>query len=405
MRHACLSLPPISHPSLLSPHRFITYLGITSSHPVPCILFIGILPCPLPIIPIHLASPERLESIRASLLAAGHLERVVTIPPRPATPLEVLAVHTAEHVEHIKQTAGWFAAEQQSSNLVSGLAQKLGYIQRGDIYYSQQTAACALLSCGSAVEVTLRVLRGELRNAFALIRPPGHHAEANKEMGFCFYNNAAVAARTALMYGARRILVLDWDVHHGNGTEHIFEATDEVMYISLHRFGAGFYPMTGAASDTGTGPGEGYSVNIPWPETETGDIDYEVAFERLVMPIAEAYDADLVIVSAGFDAAVGDPIGGMCVTPACYAYMTERLCTLAGGKVVMLLEGGYNLNSIAASATACMGTLLSGDLDQERRSSDGVGVAGTVRKCKDTTAPLLDRQARRFARYWDVLDE
>ena len=204
------------------------------------------------------------------------------------------------------------------------------------------------------------------------MRPPGHHAEPDVIMGFCFFNYVAAAA--ALLKdecGLDRILVVDWDVHHGNGTQRMFYSDPSVLLVSLHRYEDGaFYPGTGSMHECGAGPGLGYNVNIPWPHGGVGDGAYLAAFERIVMPIARAFKPQAVLVSAGFDAAAGDPLGGCCVSPHGYACMTNMLRGLAGGRLVVALEGGYNLRSIATSMEAVLRVLLGEAPTEEDGSSD-----------------------------------
>ncbi|EIE24210.1 histone deacetylase, partial [Coccomyxa subellipsoidea C-169] len=199
--------------------------------------------------------------------------------------------------------------------------------------------------------------RGAVQNGAAIVRPPGHHAESGMAMGFCYFNNAGLAARAAQAAGARRVLVLDWDVHHGNGTQHIFEHDPGVMYMSIHRYDGGhFYPGTGAVKEVGRGAGEGFTVNVPWPMGGMGNGDYMAAFSHVIIPIAHEYSPDLIIVSAGFDASAGDPIGGCRVTPEAYAHMTAMLGAVA--PLAVLLEGGYNLTATAAGCEAVLRVLL-----------------------------------------------
>src|SRR5262249_8522735 len=199
---------------------------------------------------------------------------------------------------------------------------------------------------------------GRAESAFALVRPPGHHAEADRAMGFCLLNNAAIAAEAARRLGAARVLVLDWDVHHGNGTQHIFEARDDVMYMSSHQWP--YYPGTGASREVGTGAGRGFTVNCPLPAGQ-GDADYGVAFHDLFLPAARACAPDVVLVSAGFDPHERDPLADMRVTERGFAAMATAMAELAqeacGGKLVLLLEGGYDLAALAHSTRACLEVL------------------------------------------------
>lgn len=196
----------------------------------------------------------------------------------------------------------------------------------------------------------------------AIIRPPGHHAEADEACGFCIFNNVAVGAKYAMeMHGAKRILILDWDVHHGNGIQNIFYDDPRVLYISIHRFDGGtFFPGKLDADHTfvGSGSGKGFNINIPWNGSGMGDPEYSMAFFALVLPIAYQFNPDLVLVSSGFDAARGDPLGRCKVSPEFYGFMTHHLKALANGKVIVALEGGYNLNSISLSMTMVTKALL-----------------------------------------------
>ncbi|MCO5593077.1 hypothetical protein L7F22_047083 [Adiantum nelumboides] len=217
------------------------------------------------------------------------------------------------------------------------------------LYINEHSAKCARLSCGGVIEMCEAVASGRVRNGFAVVRPPGHHAEPDRSMGFCLYNNVAVATRyLQRRYGdyegrerVRKVLILDWDVHHGNGTQQAFWDDENVLYISLHRYENGeFFPggIGGADDQVGVGAGVGRNVNIPWPDSGMGDGDYLAAFQRIVMPIAHEFAPDFVIISAGFDAAEGDHLGQCRVTPNGYAQMTHELAALANGRLVVALE-------------------------------------------------------------------
>lgn len=232
------------------------------------------------------------------------------------------------------------------------------------IYYNQLSYFAGMLSAGGAIETCKAVMERRVKNAVAVIRPPGHHAEVEQPMGFCLFNNTCVASRVCQdLFGeaCRKILILDWDVHHGNGCQKAFYDDPNILYISLHVHMDGqFYPPgpAGGMDRVGTGAGLGYNVNIPWKTKGMGDADYMYAFQQVVMPIANQFNPDFVIVSAGFDAAAGDELGGCNVTPPCYAHMTHMLMSLAGGKVAVCLEGGYNFKAISRSALAVTRTLM-----------------------------------------------
>ncbi|CAN6819882.1 unnamed protein product [Brassica oleracea] len=300
----------------------------------------------------HVERPDRLRAIAASLATAGVFPgRSFPIHAREITKQELQMVHTSEHVDAVGTTS-----QLQHSYFTS------------DTYANEYSARAARLAAGLCADLAKEIFSGRVKNGFALVRPPGHHAGIKDAMGFCLHNNAAVAALVAQAAGARKVLIVDWDVHHGNGTQEIFEKNKSVMYISLHRHEGGkFYPGTGAANEVGTYGAEGYCVNVPWSCSGVGDRDYIYAFQHVVLPIASAFSPDFVIVSAGFDAAKGDPLG-CCkakkftlyfqVTPAGYSRMTQMLGDLCGGKMLVILEGGYNLRSMSSSATAVIKVLM-----------------------------------------------
>lgn len=285
------------------------------------------------------------------------------IAARKATASEITTVHTQDHLEWVR------ALSKMSSSQLRDMAAEFD-AGRKSLYVGNLSYEAALVSAGGAIETCMNVVAGTVKNAIAVIRPPGHHAEHDEAMGFCFFNNVPIAAevcRKEFPDVCRKVLVLDWDVHHGNGIQNMFYTNPNVLYISIHVYQNGlFYPgkpddediPDGGLENCGKGDGEGYNVNIGWPDQGVGDGEYMAAFQKIVMPIAQEFDPDLVIVSAGFDAAAGDELGGCYVTPACYAHMTYMLMSLAGGKVAVCLEGGYNLRAISRSALAVAKTLM-----------------------------------------------
>lgn len=299
---------------------------------------------------IHPERPARTRAIHARLEAQGLVKRCIRCPSRRAEDYELCEIHSYDHVRRVNF---WSSPENEGQD---GPASS-------DVYVNSSSAMAAALSAGSVIEVVQRVARGELTNAIANVRPPGHHAERSCAMGFCFYNNVAVAAKMAQRNPQiRKVLILDWDIHHGNATENQFLDDPNVLYISLHRYEGGqFYPGTGSPTVVGEGRGAGHNINIGWPHGGVGDVEYLAAFWHIIMPIATSFAPDLVLVSAGFDSAMGDPLGGCSVSPAGYAHMTAMLKSLARGRIVVCLEGGYNLRSISHSMEACVHVLL-GDL-------------------------------------------
>ena len=221
-----------------------------------------------------------------------------------------------------------------------------------------------MLSAGGAIETCKAVVSRQLKNGIAIIRPPGHHAECNRPSGFCFFDNVAIATKVCQLdypESCRKVLILDWDVHHGNGIQQAFEDDPNVLYISIHVYQNGlFYPMGpyGNHFHCGVGNGIGKNINIPWDDQGMGDADYLYAFQKVIMPVAFEFNPDLVVIAAGFDAAQGDHLGGCHVSPAGYGHMTHMLMSLAEGRVVACLEGGYNLRAISKSALAVTRVLM-----------------------------------------------
>uniref|UniRef100_A0A8C2BVF4 Protein deacetylase HDAC6 n=1 Tax=Cyprinus carpio TaxID=7962 RepID=A0A8C2BVF4_CYPCA len=295
----------------------------------------------------HPELPQRISRIFCRHEELGLLSRCLRIPARLATEEELALCHsTIKSTEHMKPRD----------------LHRLGN-DYNSIYICNESYTCALVAAGSCFNSVRAIITGQVRNGVAIVRPPGHHAEKDTACGFCFFNTAALTARYAqsITHESLRVLILDWDVHHGNGTQHIFEEDDSVLYISLHRYEDGtFFPSSEDANydKVGLGKGTGYNVNIPWNGGKMGDPEYMAAFHHIVMPIAREFAPELVLVSAGFDAARGDPLGGYQVTPEGYAHLTHQLMSLAAGRVLVILEGGYNLTSISESMSMCTSMLL-----------------------------------------------
>jgi acetoin utilization deacetylase AcuC-like enzyme len=317
----------------------------------------------------HPEHEGRLEAIWGRFTAEGLVERCVRVPARLATRPELLAFHTNGFLAEVHATASRTFTQLDP-----------------DTYARSESREAALLAAGGLIDLCLKVLDGELTNGFALVRPPGHHAESDRAMGFCLFNNVAVAAMAARRHGARHVLIVDWDLHHGNGTQNAFWDDADILYFSTHRYP--FYPGTGAVSETGGRHAPGHTINVAWPGG-MGDAEYLAAFDRVLLPVGRAFLPDLVLVSAGFDAAAGDLLGDMRITPEGYAAMTGRLMDLAGGRVVLALEGGYNLDAISASAAACLRVLLG-----ERPPREGFGTPSPL------AAQILTEVARVQAPYW-----
>ena len=288
----------------------------------------------------HPEKPERLAAIERALDEAGLPARMVRVAARPATRVELERVHGRAYLDELEAT------------LANPPGNGSGWLD-ADTYFSRGTWVATLLAAGSTVEVATRVAAGELDNGLALVRPPGHHATGDQAMGFCLINNVAVAA-AALEADGKRVAIFDWDVHHGNGTAAIFDANPRVLYVSTHEWPQ--YPGTGAAHHTGVGAGVGTKVNVPLRKGTDGPA-YLEAYDRWVKPAIEAFEPDVILVSAGFDAHRDDPLGGLKLTEETYDTTLRHLLSVQP-RLMMVLEGGYDLGAIARSTVRCAKTLL-----------------------------------------------
>jgi acetoin utilization deacetylase AcuC-like enzyme len=294
--------------------------------------------------PGHPESPQRLEAIFQVLDDFGLREQLLAFTPSPATDAQLLAVHSQKHLDKIKQAHEY------------GLA----YVD-SDTYMNEHSRQAAYLAAGAAVGAVDSVMRGELDAAWAFARPPGHHATRELAMGFCLFNNVAVAAQHALdEYKLERVAVVDFDVHHGNGTQDIFYESPRVFYFSTHRYP--FYPGSGHWRDIGEGAGAGFTMNVPLPHS-VGDAMYARIFDDLFYPAMERYRPQLILVSAGYDAHWADPLGAlMLLSSNGFGYLTRVLHLMARdfakGRIVLVLEGGYNFDALAFSTAASVQALL-----------------------------------------------
>jgi acetoin utilization deacetylase AcuC-like enzyme len=301
----------------------------------------------------HPERPARLDAVVAGLEAAGLGDELVWVEPRPASRLELERVHPAAHLDELEAfcAAGGGRIDADTSAVA-------------------ESWDAALLAAGAGLDAIERLDRGEASAAFCVVRPPGHHATPQRSMGFCLLNNVAVAA-AALAARGERVLVYDWDAHHGNGTQDAFYNDPRVLYISAHQWP--LYPGTGALDETGRGLGEGYTINLPFPPGTTGDV-YLAAFDEVVAPAAERFGPTWVIVSAGFDAHRADPLTGLNLTAGDFADLTDRLLGVAPpGRLIAFLEGGYDLQALALSAGAFVAGLAGLAFRPEPSSSGGPG--------------------------------
>jgi len=284
----------------------------------------------------HPENPNRLKYIYAMLNSIDK-DGVIYAAPRVATHEEIALIHDPAYISSIAATDG-----------------KMQRRLDPDTVTSPKSYEAACLAAGGVLQLADMLFAGEIQNGFALVRPPGHHAERNKAMGFCLFNNIAIGARyLEKKYGLKRIAIVDYDLHHGNGTQHSFYEDSSILYFSTHQYP--YYPGTGWYNETGEGNGKGYTINIPL-SYGMGDDDYEYAFREVLIPITEQYKPEAVLVSAGFDSYYNDPLGGMAVTEGGFATMTRILTEIAdkhcNGKVLCSLEGGYDLNGLTTSVKA-----------------------------------------------------
>lgn len=293
----------------------------------------------------HPERPARAEAVRDALVKANIAALGTRIAPRPATDEELARVHTGAFLSHLEKTvpdsAGWIDP---------------------DTYFSPGSWPAALAAAGSAASLATKVLSGELERAVAVVRPPGHHAMRDRAMGFCLLNNVAVAAAAARASGAARVAIVDWDVHHGNGTQDIFWENERVGFYSLHR--SPFYPGTGAADETGGGAAAGTKLNAPI-EFGTPRAEIVKRFERDLEFIAAKMRPEFVVISCGFDAHRRDPVGSLGLESEDFAPLTRAVVAVAdqyaGGRVVSLLEGGYNAAAVAECMDVHLNELIRGD--------------------------------------------
>jgi acetoin utilization deacetylase AcuC-like enzyme len=320
----------------------------------------------------HPEKAQRLEAIISHLEQTGLKQQLLPIEPRAATIEEIALVHSKQYISHIQKVVesggGWLDI---------------------DTVTSPGSYDAAVYAAGGVIRATEVVMDREVGSAFALVRPPGHHATATQAKGFCLFNNIAIAAKYALnKYKLKRIAIIDFDVHHGNGTQDTFYGDPKVLYVSTHEFP--LYPGTGRIEETGSGEGRGATVNIPLP-AGTGDAEYLEVFDQIIVPVVRRFSPQLVLVSAGYDAHWSDPLAMMAVSVTGFARMTGIIKGLAdelcGGRVALTLEGGYPLDALAASVKATFDVLLGNTdiedpLGQSQRSFKPPDISPLIKEIK-----------------------
>ena len=313
----------------------------------------------------HPERPERLEAARAAI-ERSELS-FARIEPRRATDEELQRVHDPRFVEWLRTLGG----EQ-------------GYID-ADTYVGPESVEIAELAAGGTVALVDALIDGPAKRGVALVRPPGHHARPDHAMGFCLLNNVAIAAAHARARGIERVAIVDWDVHHGNGTQDAFVDDPSVLYISTHQFP--FYPGTGAAKEIGEGAGKGFTLNVPLT-AGGGDGVYRAAFERIILPVLEEYRPQLVLVSAGFDGSARDPLAEMTLSADAFGWMARALRGVADrtaeGRIAMVLEGGYDLVALEAGLLSATRGMIEGTAVEIARDPDHDDIARASKAARDT---------------------
>lgn len=327
----------------------------------------------------HPESPERLIQLYKMLDKWPDAKDLEVVPARKATGEELQRIHAKRHIDIVAATA-----DRESTHL------------DGDTPTSQKSYEAALFAAGGSIELTDRVLDGKLANGFGLVRPPGHHAESDRAMGFCLFNNIAVAAAHARdVRKLSRILIVDWDLHHGNGSQHSFYNDDRVMYFSTHQYP--YYPGSGHFREVGEGKGEGYTINVPLTPGQ-GDAEYHAIFEKILKPVTYEYKPQIILVSAGFDTYEHDPLGQMGITVEGYTLLAKSLGEMAdqvcNSKIVYLLEGGYNITGLLDSVQGILRFLM-GKTDPASINDPGMETVQVQEYLSDLS--------KLFGKYWKSL--
>ncbi len=329
----------------------------------------------------HPESPERLAAIYEMLENPLMSWKFTPIEVREATHQEIETIHAPSYIEYVASTAG-----------------KRSVYLDPDTSTSPESYETAKLAVGGVCNAIDSVMEGKVDNAFAFVRPPGHHAERDTAAGFCIFNNIAIGAMHAIeKYKLRRVLIVDWDLHHGNGTQHSFYGDQRVLYFSTHQYP--YYPGTGSLQETGRGHGEYYTINVPL-STGAGDASFVKIFRQILQPAALEFKPELILLSAGFDTYYQDPLGGMQVTPDGFAAMTRVLLSIADtccqGHFVAVLEGGYHIVGLTRSVKAVLEEML----DETHFSEERLSLL--EKEADEGTSQIINKVISRISPYWKV---
>lgn len=334
----------------------------------------------------HLDLPDRLTTLYLALDELAEKKSFVEPPFAKASLATLLLNHSQKHIDTVAATAG-----------------KIFSVLSADTFTSKNSYDAACLAVGALTAGIDFLCNKEIDNGLAMVRPPGHHAETDRSMGFCLFNNVALAAHYAMKrHGLRRVMIVDWDVHHGNGTQNSFYDTDNVLYISIHQ--SPLYPGTGSHLETGVGEGEGYTINIPLPGGQ-GDLEYANIFNTLVRPVGRQFEPEIILVSAGFDGYHGDGVSSMRLTHQGFGYMARVLVELAeemcGGKIFFSLEGGYNLTGLKEGVFTVLSELVGEKLHTPFPSSLDTEREILLRK-ERTPHPAIERVREVAKKHWKM---
>lgn len=322
----------------------------------------------------HPESPDRVYVINDMLNETGLINHLTFLEPRDAKKEDITRVHTEKYFQIIEKTKGKekvFLDQDTSTNAFS--------------------FDSAMRASGGVLQSIDKIIKNDIDTSFCIERPPGHHAEPDRSMGFCLFNHAAVGAGYLRSKGFERILIIDWDVHHGNGTQHIFESSKEVLFFSTHQFP--FYPGTGSLEELGIDDGAGYTVNVPI-EIGMGDSEYIKIFNELLIPITSQFNPQFIIVSAGFDSFIEDPLGGMNVSTEGFSKLTEIVINLSNqcceGNLLLILEGGYNLQGLADCTQKVFDTLINYDGNRDHKITEPTKADNTIDIVKNNYSEFWD---------------